>query len=218
MRLLEPQREDEERFSPFPQRSLCNGRPRSMRVPRQDAATPRLAQALAPPPTQAAAGQLRRSATQQRLRSQRTIQRRQGGDGGADLADALASESAVAEDKTGELALAQSKRAARAEQTFADVVPVPGLELSGVTPEDLDEAGILYNEERHLLGPAEPPPPPPPSKLAWSESARFDAASAPPEAEQPEGLSRPASRDGASANKQKARLAAPLSSKLPWFG
>ena len=156
LRLLEPRRPQAERYAPCPEHALGNGRPRSVVLTgRRPAPTsmldsghvaerPGTAGSVRPPPgkrqSRPASGAPTRPVTagaQQQRRRDRVPS------GSARLMqDAIWTDtSQAAQDASTDAGVIERDDAA-----------VPGLELSGVSPEDLDDAGILYEEERGLLG------------------------------------------------------------------
>lgn len=184
MRLLEPRKQEVERFVPFPERALTNGRPRSVVLSGSrhkhstglDSGAVRTnASANAAPP-----GRLQSSATMGRRPVGRSAsiprRRSSAASSKSDVAGALARKALEATRKahgmdpdmdSGAVAPAatpQQQHHARASflknadatdgVAQRESVKVPGLEGCGVTAESLDDAGILYDEERYLLGPA----------------------------------------------------------------
>ena len=173
LRLLEPHKPEVERYVPYPEHAMGNGRPRSVHLNAERSAQKRAAQdanltraAAGRRPMSAAASasgphSLPKSGTQRKhttaadrlglaLAAAGDVRRlskgrcsvRRSGCGGTDISGNSTSERVNQMDNA-------------VEQ--ADTSKVPGLELSGLTAEDLDEAGILYDEERELLGPAVAP-------------------------------------------------------------
>lgn len=142
MRILEPRREDQERFLPFPQRILLNGRPRSVRLSQK-------------PRSQSSGQQCAGNAGSTGCFNAKSIMHRR---------NRLKARKASANQKADDGVAAEGvpEENMKACPDFAGLVAhaelgpgektVPGLELSGVTAEDLNDAGILYDEERHLLG------------------------------------------------------------------
>jgi hypothetical protein len=131
MRMLEPRREDQERFLPFPQHLLLNGRPRSV--------------CLTHKPRSQAAGQPCTGSSSVMHRRNRVKPCETQGMSQAEEGLAVAPEQ-------GMMANAFHTGSIVSAETGFGEKGVPGLELSGVTAEDLNDAGILYDEERHLLG------------------------------------------------------------------
>lgn len=152
LRLLEPRRPEAERYAPYPEHALGNGRPRSVVLTGRRAHHKSILDTGNVESRPAAAGSLRpasarrasRPASAQPARAE--AQRRDN----AQSSEARRMQDAMWTDTSGS-ARAQAGGAGVIER---DDATVPGLELSGVSPEDLDDAGILYDEEQGLLGAA----------------------------------------------------------------
>ena len=161
MRLLEPQRERQERFVPVPERTLANGRPRSILMSQRPRTT-KPAQSLSNKGTASAraGGALTEAilGATAAPKNKRVASARLSGDlpPGA-TAESSASEPCPMAIESGLTATAEEvaeqllERAQTAARTFVSGPVVPGLELSGVTADDLEDAGILYDDERSLL-------------------------------------------------------------------
>jgi hypothetical protein len=217
MRLLEPQREERERYVPSPEHALTNGRPRSIHLSShhtpghktpeadlQNALVRRRRHGDYPPERSPIHMRVETSAERQLLRQKSSaawgshsavrgaLHRQKSAVGGQRVRTQGRQESTVA--KTAAAAAAREEKAqargldktahgmldmvqggdrgpcdcrrghtssvlsptergvAASMDNTGHVTPrVPGLEQSGVTAEDLNEAGILYDEERPLL-------------------------------------------------------------------
>jgi hypothetical protein len=184
LRLLEPHKQEVERFRPFPGHALGNGRPRSVHLTAERAAQKRASQdaavthaaaqhnarrpacALAAggrPSAQGAATPHAHKNASARARSEKaqstltrallnkpprpagkTLAQLMEGADAETVSEAPLNCSPAPDPESGATGGAEDDEANR----------VPGLELTGLTAEDLDDAGILYDEERGLLGPA----------------------------------------------------------------